>query len=274
MASLQAQIASLAADDPTRAILMSWHDRVEAGQYAPSHIEINLALNVNGKEYTVFCRDDEASILLIHSILIRKEYCVPAETATIYDLGANIGIASIYFHSILPEVEITCVEPGKENLELLRRNLEINKIRATVIEGVVSKSSGVLPLYLYPDAALSHSLYNKQRAMGSSRYIVDYVRSFRFDEVIQGKGYGIKIDIEGSEHDLAEFPDVINNAAWIIGEAHYGSFLGDGNVDLLENIPRDRFALEVVKPTHVDDRINRQFKAVRHGGVHQAGTAH
>ena len=267
MATLQAQIASLAADDETRAILMSWHDRVAADQYLPSYIEITLVLNVNGKKYTVFCRDDKASILLIHSILIRKEYWVPGEAATVYDLGANIGIASIYFHSILPEAQIICVEPSKENLELLRRNLEINKIRATVIDGVVSKSSGLLPLYLYPDSPLSHSLHKKERAMGSSRYIVEQVRSFRFDEVIHGKDYGIKVDIEGSEHELAEFPDVINNAAWIIGEAHYGSFLGSSSFDLLENIPRDRFALEVSTPSHVDDRTNRHFKAVRHGGV-------
>ena len=267
MVLLRAQIADLAADDRTLAILMNWHDRVAAGQYLPSDIEINLALNVNGKKYSVICRDNLASILLIYSILINSEYHVPRETATIYDLGANIGIAAIYFHSVVPDSEIICVEPGKENLDLLRRNLEINRIRSTVIEGAVSKYSGVVPLYLYPDAPLSHSLHKKERAMGSSRCVVEDVRSFRFDEVVQGDDYGMKIDIEGSEHDLVGFPNVINKAAWIIGEVHYGSFLGGRSSDLLKGIPQERFALDVSNPTQVDDRTNRHFRAVRREGV-------
>lgn len=44
-----------------------------------------------------------------------------------------------------------------------------------------------------------------------------------FDKIVNGKGYGLKIDIEGGEGSLAEFPSIINNAAWIVGELHYSA---------------------------------------------------
>jgi len=263
MSPLEAQILELAGDEATKTILISWHDRIVQHQYIASNVEVNLALHVNGRNYSVVCLDNHVSISLIHSIFINREYSVAGKTNVIYDLGANIGLASIYLHSIMPEAELICVEPSKENLDLLKRNLNINKIHSTVIEGVVSNRSGLLPFYLYPTASVSHSLHNKERAFGNSQYVVGEVRSFRFDEVIRGSDYGVKIDIEGSEHDLAEFPDVVNKAVWIVGEVHYGSFLGSGGNDLLECIPRQRFDLEISAPMQVDDRTNRQFKAVR-----------
>jgi FkbM family methyltransferase len=42
---------------------------------------------------------------------------------TIIDLGANIGLASLYLAHFYPQARLICVEPSAETFDLLRRNL-------------------------------------------------------------------------------------------------------------------------------------------------------
>jgi FkbM family methyltransferase len=59
------------------------------------------------------------------------------------DVGANIGMYSLYFLSLVKDRKVMCVEPFQENFELLTRNLKLNNYldRAQVINNPLSSES-------------------------------------------------------------------------------------------------------------------------------------
>ena len=59
----------------------------------------------------------------------------------IVDAGANIGAASVWFHSVYPDAAIVAIEPESGNLSLLRRNLA-GVAGVTVIEAGVGGFPG------------------------------------------------------------------------------------------------------------------------------------
>jgi hypothetical protein len=65
----------------------------------------------------------------IHSEVFEHQYYrlpLRSAPATILDLGANIGLATVYFARMFPRAALACVEPAPENLRLLRDNLALN----------------------------------------------------------------------------------------------------------------------------------------------------
>ena len=67
---------------------------------------------------------------VIYKILLKRgkkaEYYVPEGVCprTIWDIGGNIGAASLYFSERFPQAEIHCFEPVPENYALMERNIE------------------------------------------------------------------------------------------------------------------------------------------------------
>ena len=56
------------------------------------------------------------------------------------DVGANIGMYSLYFLSLVKDKTVICVEPFEKNFELLTRNLSLNNYldRAQVVRNPLS----------------------------------------------------------------------------------------------------------------------------------------
>lgn len=76
-----------------------------------------------------------SDLLVFQQIFVNEEYKTVLDLnferiekiKTIVDLGANIGISSIYFGNSFPESKIYAVEPEPNNFEMLLRNIELNK---------------------------------------------------------------------------------------------------------------------------------------------------
>lgn len=112
--------------------------------------------------------------------------------------------------------ELICVEPMEENFRLLERNLSTNNIPSRLIRAAAGKTDGQATLFFGDQ---SHALPSLQTKQTRTRL----VPMIPFDKIVHSKGYGLKIDIEGGEGSLAEFPSIIKNAAWIVGELHYSA---------------------------------------------------
>ena len=128
----------------------------------------------------------------------------------ILDLGGNIGFGSVFFSKIFPEAELAIVEPDHRNLPLLRKNLGLNGISATVIDGAIGSAAGTLTLRYGTNPTCSslegtgmHDLSN------TVEVTVTTVR-----EVMKQAGWDhidlLKIDIEGAEEDL-----LANDNQWL-----------------------------------------------------------
>jgi len=236
----------------------------QSRSYVATNADICLVVWVNKRKYSIYCQDNIIAFRMIRSIFIKSEYYTESPVNHVYDFGANIGLSAIFLHALNPDAHLTCVEPSHNNLVFLRKNLAANQIPSTVIDGVVSKHSAEVALHEYPQSYLSHSLHNKGTVSGSTCHNVARTRSYRFDEVVTTRrSYGIKIDIEGSEHDLVEFPEIVQHASWVVGELHYGDFMGREISEGIEDLLSKYFKLDILQTMVVDNRVNKQFRATR-----------
>src|SRR5690606_32260101 len=67
---------------------------------------------------------------MYEEIFVNHEYAFKTETESplIVDCGANIGLSTLYFKSQYPQSRIIAFEPDKQNIELLKHNIAINKL--------------------------------------------------------------------------------------------------------------------------------------------------
>jgi len=86
-----------------------------------------LALHLRKLPDPVYLRVANSDFLVLGEIFDRDEYAqiknwdLPKD-ARVVDLGANIGLASVYFASFLPDAHVVAVEPDEENCRLIKKN--------------------------------------------------------------------------------------------------------------------------------------------------------
>jgi FkbM family methyltransferase len=66
----------------------------------------------------------------------------------VVDLGANIGLAAVYFAARLPGARLVCVEPVPENVAVLRKTLAANGLEATVFPAAVTAQDGTATFHV------------------------------------------------------------------------------------------------------------------------------
>ena len=142
---------------------------------------------------------------------------------TILDLGANIGLATIYFARRYPNASIAAVEPMPENLRLLRKNVALNRVPATVIAGAADVADGRVIM------DTGHKDYG-HRVLddgGTPKGTVVEVAAFSIPTLLGRLGWDriglLKIDIEGHEKALlAQCDDWIGRVETMCIECHEG----------------------------------------------------
>jgi len=132
----------------------------------------------------------------------------------IIDLGANIGLASLYLAHAYPSARIVAVEPNPENFELLKTNLKelIQLNRCVPMQAAVWSTQQTLTVdpHWRPDA------YNAYRVLAqpSHRKMLDQVQGLTMKEILATSDFQqvdlLKVDIEGAEVELFR-----NDLAWL-----------------------------------------------------------
>ena len=130
----------------------------------------------------------------------------------IFDLGANSGLAAVYFLGKSPQAKIICAEPDPENFQILQRNLakEINEGSVFAEEAAVMPEDGMV--FLHRDKIKYNSKISENTSETNTKAI-------SINTLL--KKYGIarinllKIDIEGSEKLLFS-----RNTEWLSQTDH------------------------------------------------------
>ncbi|HEY1803249.1 MAG TPA: FkbM family methyltransferase [Terracidiphilus sp.] len=68
----------------------------------------------------------------------------------IFDVGANIGLSTVFFHLQCPGVRIYAFEPSPATFECLKANVELHKVNAHLFECGLSRESGTAEFTFYP----------------------------------------------------------------------------------------------------------------------------
>jgi FkbM family methyltransferase len=155
------------------------------------------------------------SLKTVFSIFCREDYFTSTSRAFhVVDLGANVGIASLYFLTRNAQTTVQCYEPDPANLAWLQKNLQAFRSRVSIVERAVGVVAGTATLYCSEDGKYS-SLIKSDHTFRSHEVKIDAFWQV-LDASIDGKAAVlIKIDVEGLERDLVtsvqfeKYPNVV-----------------------------------------------------------------
>jgi FkbM family methyltransferase len=212
---------------------LSWYlssHHVLLARIAPAHFVVQLPggtralIRPNGVDRGTLAEVFERRLYDLSAVGVKR----------VLDLGANIGLATLFFASRFPEAEFACVEPSPGNQVMLREAIRLNHIRATVFEGAVGTDTGEADLHVGCDP----DMFSLTPAEPSAQRL--RVRLFSVPELLGTLGWDgidlLKVDIEGYEKTLLRANNAwLSRVRLIIGEAHghVGYRIDDVRADLV-----------------------------------------
>ncbi len=165
----------------------------------------NINCRINCKKLTLELGNDHGSIITLYHVFGHEIYRFPFQrlgsVRTIIDLGAHIGLVTLYFASLFPDAQIFSVEPAPANFKLLKKNCEANEINAKLINKCIDSDKGFKKFYLSAESSVLHSLFERD----SNHRSID-VETITMDALLEENRIEevdiLKVDIEGAEGKL------------------------------------------------------------------------
>ena len=176
-----------------------------------------VTLGVPGTEQSVFARPGTSDLAAFEHVFGGAYVLdLPTKPRLIFDLGANVGFASVYFALHYPGARVFAVEPEPANVAVLRRNVASSP-RVDVVEGAVWPRSGRLAM---KDPGKGYWGMRVQEE-GDVRN----VRAVTIPELLEAAGADwvdlVKMDIEGSELELfSEGTEWLESVGALVLELH------------------------------------------------------
>jgi 31-O-methyltransferase len=110
-------------------------------------------LQVNQAETSLQYRDIVATrAYLAHALRLERG-------ATVFDVGANIGISTLFFHWEAPDVRVFSFEPVPILFEALAANVASHGVDAVLFDCGLGRARGRTRLVYYPDVTVMSSAY-------------------------------------------------------------------------------------------------------------------
>ena len=165
-------------------------------------IPVRYHLLLNGKRKAIFLRTYAGDIAIFYEIFWRKAYRLPwpdkAVRRPVVDLGANTGMASLFF-AAYHSARVYAVEADQYNMDLLLRNLsgEISAGRIKPLHAAAFSENTTLYMQMQ-EKAYNTTVTSEVTDMPVRALSMDTLCSiFELDKIDL-----LKIDIEGSEEAL------------------------------------------------------------------------
>jgi FkbM family methyltransferase len=117
----------------------------------------------------------------------------------IIDLGANIGVTSVYARSLFPRSKIFSFEPDMTCFPYLKKNIELNKFQKSIIS---------YPLACYSQKAVRRLINIKPDLsdLTCPWWIYNYKKATTLQEIFKKNSIQtcdlLKIDVEAAEYDI------------------------------------------------------------------------
>jgi FkbM family methyltransferase len=129
------------------------------------------------------------------------------ENGVVVDLGANIGMFSLFAAKLSPSVQVYAFEPAPETFDLLRKNVLANKLsNVQCHQCAVSSKTGKQTLYLDVGSTADTTVASRIKEPASVR--TQEVDCISLDELFARCGISrcnlMKVDVEGAEFEIFE----------------------------------------------------------------------
>jgi FkbM family methyltransferase len=161
-----------------------------------------------GGSREIWMRPGSGDIFIFLEVFFLKDYeftdSKKLSIKQIVDLGANIGLTSLFFLQHWPESRCLCVEPNPANLAILKKNTSSLGSQMEILDGAIDSTSGI--------KSLSSEGWSYGGKLGGGGDLK--VECFTMDDVLSRYHITdvdlLKIDIEGAEAQLFG-----SNLAWL-----------------------------------------------------------
>lgn len=191
--------------------------------------ECSYSLNYLNRDFDLRLRADRGDLTIFYEVFWGNNYGIPTvllcleNVNNIVDLGANVGLTSIYYGLTYPNAEIYALEADLANYELLKANTDPFE-NINTLHGAIYKEDVVLN---FEQNALA---YNSKINFGHTNGITYDVQGYTMFNVMEKFGLQkidlLKIDIEGAEEFiLSENNNWLHCIEHVIIELH-------GNYDI------------------------------------------
>lgn len=205
--------------------------------------------------------NSEADLSVFEEIFVDKDYKILDTIITkasncILDIGAHIGLFSIYCHCLNPQVPMLAFEPEEKNFQTLKENFRHNSIKNVLAKNLaVSASEGPKTLYLSPDSH-NHSLIDvtNQSKIVQSTTLEQIIKKHNLSKIDL-----LKLDCEGAEFEILENcpKEIFNKVQNLYIEYHI--YQPNLNADkILSKLQKANFKVQT-KPSHYDKKFGFIF---------------
>jgi len=184
-------------------------------------------ISFNDVDLVFFDAPNNSTKWLLNEIFIQDVYkfnsMVFAPGDIVVDVGANIGLFSIYLAKKYPFLKIYSFEPFPINFSSFLKNLDENKVTNVI----------PVPLAITADRRRISLLATEDNLGGATSYVYDpdasnkteVVSSITLDDVFNMFDLKqikmLKIDCEGGEYEILPTIKRLSSIEYLVGEFHY-----------------------------------------------------
>ncbi|HRO47097.1 FkbM family methyltransferase [Agriterribacter sp.] len=191
-----------------------------------SSIPVPYHLRLNGKRKTIFLRTYTGDIEIFYEVFWKKVYHLPRQyklkPEIVVDLGANTGMASLFFSVYYSTPGIYSVEADKHNVDILLSNLsaEVSAGSVNVMHAAIYNEDTTVYMQV-KEKAYNTAIAREVTGMPVRAICMDTLYAmFKLDKIDL-----LKIDIEGSEEALfSENTGWLDKVNMIVMEIHAVSY--------------------------------------------------
>jgi FkbM family methyltransferase len=181
----------------------------------------------------LWLRTYSGDLFVLYEVWLSECYalpgCVTRDVSVVVDLGANVGLTTLYYATVFPNARFLCVEADADNALLLRRNVSCLGDRVTVTEAAASAAPG--------STTFQTSGWAWGRQITNQDVPARRVRCITMPELMASAGVSrvdlLKVDIESGVGPLFS-----SRNQWL---QHVGTII----VELTHDYPLPRFAADV-----------------------------
>ena len=149
--------------------------------------------------YKIACFDRNTLRFLYREIFARQQYYFDCDSQQprIFDCGANVGVATLYFKWLYPKARIFAFEAEPDTFSLLQRNIRQNHLSHVEAHNcAIWDQNGTVPFFFDPRTPGSLLMSTNQARLAGERI---EVQSKKLSDFIHEPVDCLKLDIEGAE---------------------------------------------------------------------------
>lgn len=144
----------------------------------------------------------------------------------VLDVGAHIGLFAAYVGLRYPDVLIHSFEPFPDNFELLRENVERNRVsNVRIYPFAISGDGRLLKMATNPENSGGATCHSRTLTDRPTDMIPSATLDAVFDALDLERCKLLKIDCEGSEYEILLATRSLGKVEYLSGEFHYNDLL-------------------------------------------------